>query len=354
MTTDVLTEVVGRAGVITLNRPRALNALTHDMVRAIAAALDAWRDDRRVGHVVIRQTGERAFCAGGDIRLIAEDIKAARFEAIDGFYRDEYRLNRTIKRYPKPYVALIDGIVMGGGVGVSVHGAWRVATERLVFAMPEVGIGFFPDVGATFFLPRLPGKIGLYLALTGARLQTADAVFAGLATHHVPSADLEALFEALTVAVDVRATIELFDKPAGKAPLAERRPALDRLLNGATLAEVLRRIRKAGEDDKDATALELAAVLATRSPTSVALAFEQIRRGAKLDFEECMRLEYRIVSRIVRGHDFVEGVRAVIVDKDNAPRWTPPTFEDLDGSEVALHLAPLAEELSFPGEAPVA
>lgn len=347
MTDDVLFEKIGRAGVITLNRPKALNALTHDMVRAMAAKLTAWAADASVAHVVIRAVGERAFCAGGDIRKLTEQIKAGAFQDIAEFYRDEYRLNRQIKRFPKPYIALIDGIVMGGGVGVSVHGSHRVGSEKLTFAMPEVGIGFFPDVGGTFFLPRLPGKVGLWLALTGERLKIADAVWAGIVTHHVPSADFDALFKALTVAIDVDATLRLFARPAGTAPLATSHKALDRLLSADTLDDALARIESAATDGDEA-AHALGSVLATRSPTSVAIAFEQIRRGARLDFDACMRLEFRIVNHIVRGHDFPEGVRAVIIDKDNAPVWVPATFDAVDPDAIEQHFTTAAfGELDF-------
>jgi enoyl-CoA hydratase len=345
---DVLLEKIGRAGVVTLNRPKALNALTHGMVRLIAPQLKAWAADPAVHHVVIRQTGEKAFCAGGDIRASVEDIRAGRFDEALAFFRDEYRLNRLIKRFPKPYVALIDGIVMGGGVGLSVHGSHRIATERLVFAMPEVGIGFFPDVGGTYFLPRLPGKIGLWLALTGERIGLADAAFAGITTHHVPSADLPALFQALTVAVDVDATLRLFMKPAPRGELVGKRAALDMLLAGDTLEDLLAGLKRRAEVG-DAQATAMLATLSTRSPTAVAIAFEQMRRGVRLDFEAAMQLEFRIVSRVVRGRDYPEGVRAVIFDKDNAPVWFPRTLDELDPDAVALHFLPLDDgELDFP------
>lgn len=339
MTTDIHLEIIGRAGVITLDRPRQLNALTHGMIRVMAPQLRAWAADPAVSHVIIRQTGEKAFCAGGDVRMLVEDIKAQRFDEVDTFYRDEYRLNRLIKRFPKPFVALIDGIVMGGGVGISIHGSHRVATERFLFAMPEVGIGLFPDVGATYFLPRLPGKTGLFLALTGERIGMADGLWTGLATHYVPSADLAALFDALTVAIDVGATLRLFAKPAPASPLAKRAPALDTLLVGDTLDDLLERLHRAA-DAGDETARGLLATLATRSPTSVAIAFEQMRRGPRLDFEGCMVLEYRIVTRVVRGHDFPEGVRAVIFDKDNKPMWRPATLADIDGDAIDAHFDP--------------
>jgi enoyl-CoA hydratase len=317
------------------------------MIRLLAPQLRAWAADPAVRHVIIRGAGERAFCAGGDIRLVTEGIKAGRFAEIDDFYRDEYRLNALIKRFPKPYVALLDGIVMGGGVGVSFHGSHRVVTERLTFAMPEVGIGFFPDVGATFLLPRLPEPVGLYLALTGARIGADDALWAGLATHKVASSDMPALLEALTVAVDVDATIGMFRTPKGPSKLAELRPALQRRLAAETLRDLIEGLEAAA--GSDALAQEILATVRQRSPTSVALAFEQMRRGRRLSFEDAMRLEYRIVSRIVRGRDFVEGVRALIIDKDNRPSWDPPSLDQLDGAALSLHFeAPPGGDLDFP------
>jgi enoyl-CoA hydratase len=345
---EVLIERVGRAGVLTLNRPKALNALTHHMIRAIDAALAAWAGDASVTRVIIRQTGEKAFCAGGDIRAIAGDIADGGFDAVEAFYRDEYRLNRRIARYAKPFVALIDGIVMGGGVGVSFHGAHRVAGDRLLFAMPEVGIGLFPDVGATYLLPRLPGRTGLYLALTGARIGPADAVWAGLATARVPSADFPLLFDALCAGGDVDAAIAALSVGAESSSLEAEAPARDALLDAPDLAALLARVEDRASAG-DGLAIAMRDTLATRSPTSVALAFEQMRRGGDLDIEDALRLEYRIVTRVIRGPDFPEGVRAVILDKDNRPAWRPARFADLDPAEIARHFDPApGGDLTFP------
>lgn len=344
---QVLAQRIGRAGVITLNRPKALNALTHEMVDAITAALRAWAQDPAVAQVVVRQSGEKAFCAGGDIRQQHDLGRAGDFDRMMGFYRDEYRMNRLIKRYPKPYLALIDGIVMGGGVGISVHGTYRVGTDKLIFAMPEVGIGFFPDVGGTYFLPRLPGETGLYLALTGERLRIPDALWAGIVTHYVPGAELPRLFEALTEAEDVEATLQRFAQEPGPAPLAERAAAIDRLFAGKTLETVLASIHAAAEAG-DAFAKKVAQTIDARSPTALAVTFRQVREGAHLSFEDCMRLEWRLAERMSRGHDFYEGVRAVILDKDNKPRWEPPSLAALGPDAVEAHFAPLpGRELEF-------
>ena len=334
---EVLVEARGHAGVITLDRPKALNALTHDMIRAIDAALDRFEADPAIAHVVIRSASPKAFSAGGDIRALVDWIRAGDFATIDRFYRDEYRLNQRIKRCPKPYVALIDGIVMGGGVGVSFHGARRIASEKLVFAMPEVGIGFFPDVGATFFLPRLPARAGLHLALTGARVGLADAIDLGLATDHVPSAAHEALLLDLADSRETDAIIARHAIPAGTGPLLAGRATLERLYGHPTLAGALAAIA----DDSSDLAAEIRAILPARSPTSIAIAWRQMIEGLSLDFEGCMRLEYRIVTRLVRGPDFPEGVRALILDKDNLPRWSPARIEDVDLAVVDAHVAPL-------------
>ena len=255
-----------------------------------------------------------------------------------------------IKRYRKPYVALIDGIVMGGGVGVSVHGSHRVAGDRFTFAMPEVGIGFFPDIGATWFLPRLPGELGTYCALTGERLDAADGVAAGIATHRVASARFPELIEALCGTVPVDALLGAFARPAGEGPVAAQRTAIDRLFKGGRIEDILAALDQAAAADGThaAFAAATAALIRTKSPTSVKLALAQMRRGAALDFAECMRTEFRIVSRVVRGHDLYEGVRAVIVDKDQAPRWQPPALAAVGDAEVERHFAPLADELELP------
>ncbi len=316
---EILFDRKGVAGIVTLNRPGALNALTHNMVRLVAAKLDAWKADAAVTRVVVRAQGERAFSAGGDLREVTEWGRAGRYQEALVFWRDEYLLNAAIKRYPKPYVALIDGIVMGGGVGVSVHGSHRVAGERFQFAMPEVGIGFFPDVGATWFLPRLKGEIGSYCALTGERLKTADGVAAGVASHHVRSARLPELTDALCGDVSVDAILAAF-------------------------AEALEREAKAGGADAE-WAAKIAAIVRGKSPMSLRIALQQMRRGKHWPFEECMQAEFRIVSCIIREHDFYEGVRAVIVDKDNRPRWRPATLAEVTPSMVEAHFAPLDEEL---------
>jgi enoyl-CoA hydratase len=340
---EILFERRGAAGLVTLNRPRALNAVTHGMVRALADKLLEWARDPAVTRVVVSAAGERAFSAGGDIRALTDLGKAGRHAEALTFWREEYTLNAFIKRYPKPYVALIDGIVMGGGVGITVHGSHRVAGDRFLFAMPEVGIGFFPDVGATWFLPQLPGEIGTWCALTGERLGPADGLAAMVATHRVSSARFAELRDALCGAVPVDALLAAFAEPAGEAPVLQRRAAIDRLFATERVEDILAALDGAasvGGTDA-AFAAAAAATIRAKSPTSLKLALAQMRAGANLPFDACMQTEFRIVSRIIHGHDFYEGVRAVIVDKDNAPRWRPAALDEVTQVEIERHFAPL-------------
>jgi enoyl-CoA hydratase len=343
---DILFDRRGTAGLVTLNRPQTLNAVTHHMVRALRRQLDAWMDDGAVTRVIVMANGGRAFSAGGDIRALYDQGKAGKqVEALE-FFAEEYSLNNFIKRYPKPYVSLIDGIVMGGGVGISIHGSHRVAGDRYQFAMPEVGIGFFPDVGATWALPRLPGKTGTYLALTGERLKTADAIAAGAATHPVRSDRFADLRDALCGAVPVDAVLSAFAEPPGRGELTERRPAIDRLFADARVEDILANLDREGKSGSGdaAWAKKTADTIKAKSPLSLKVALEQMRRGADCAFDECMRMEFRIVSRVVYGHDLYEGVRAVIVEKDNMPRWRPPTLSEVTDAEVARHFEALGRD----------
>src|SRR5947209_10246548 len=285
---EILFEGRGAARLVLLNRTKALNAATHEMVRAIARQLAAWASDPAVTRVVITAAGERAFSAGGDIRALYELGRAGRQAEMLTFWRDEYPLNAMIKQYPKPYVALIDGIVMGGGVGVSINGSHRVAGDRFSFAMPEVGIGFFPDVGATWFLPRMPGELGTWCALTGERLKSADAVAAGIATHHVRSERFPDLLDALCGNVSVDAVLGAFAEPREQA--TPHRAEIDRLFAGDRVEDILDRL-----DAGDEWAVKTAATIRTKSPLSLKIALAQVRRGRDWSFEDCMRAEFRIV-----------------------------------------------------------
>ncbi len=346
---EIICEIRGAAGVVVLNRPKALNALSLGMVRELARALDAWEDDPQVTRVVVISAGEKAFSAGGDIRWLHDCGKAGRYEDMLAFWGEEYILNHCIKTYPKPYVALIDGIVMGGGVGISLHGSHRIAGDRYLFAMPEVGIGFFPDVGATYALPRLAGGFGSFLALTGERIGAADALAVGLATHGVPSERMAELADALTGRGALDDILAAFTLQRGPGPLQAERGVIADAFAAETLAGVVERLKIASTGG-NSFAGKLLQTISAKSPTSVAIAFEQMRRGAGLDFAEAMRTEYRIVSRIARGHDFYEGVRAVVIDKDQAPRWRPETLEAVSQADIDAYFAPLgAAELKLEG-----
>jgi enoyl-CoA hydratase len=413
MSTDaeILVDRRGTAGIITLNRPTALNAVTRGMVATLREALERWRHDGAISRVIVTAAGGRAFSAGGDLRHIYEAAHVGQQSESLTFWREEYALNALIKRYPKPYVALIDGIVMGGGVGISIHGSHRVAGDRFEFAMPEVGIGFFPDVGATWFLPRLPGQIGTYCALTGERLKAADAVAAGIATHRVASARFAELIAALCGAVSVDAILAAFAEAAvtspglrgeversppsrasgreGKervptpgpepaetpappdpllagangttpvlvsrledtaGPVIAHRHAIDRIFAGGSIEEILALLdaEAATANGHARWAGEVAASIRSKAPLSLKIALSQMQRGRSYSFERCMQAEFRVVSRVAYGHDFYEGIRAVIIDKDNRPQWRPATLAEVTAASVERHFAPLECELVLP------
>ncbi|MEV7521369.1 enoyl-CoA hydratase/isomerase family protein [Streptomyces sp. NPDC091371] len=345
----VLFAIEGRTGVVTLNRPKALNALTHPMVLRIDEALTACEDDPAVHQVLIRGAGERGLCAGGDIRAIHDDAKAGTTASAD-FWRDEYRLNSRIARYRKPYAALMDGIVMGGGVGVSAHGAVRVVTERSRVAMPETGIGFVPDVGGTWLLGRAPGLLGTHLALTGSAVGAADAVLCGLADHFVPAARLPELTAELAGAP----VAEVLPRYAAAPPpgeLAERRAWIDRCYAADTVEEIVERLFAEG----DPAAKEAAETVLAKSPTALKTTLAALRRAAALTtLEQVLAQEFRVSTNALASPDLVEGIRAQVVDKDRNPRWSPARLEDVADAEVERFFAPLGagRELTFPGLRP--
>jgi enoyl-CoA hydratase len=347
---EILFERRGAAGIVVLNRPQALNAVTFGMVDALARQLAEWEGDPAVTRVILTAAGERAFSAGGDLRALFDLGRAGHHEAALSYWRAEYALNALIKRYRKPYVSLIDGIVMGGGVGISIHGSHRVAGDGFAFAMPEVGIGFIPDVGATWFLPRLPGELGLYCALTGERLGAADALAAGVATHRVASARFSDLLAGLCGTVPVDAMLGAFAEPAGEGPLAARRPVIDRLFTGGSVEDILAALdaEAIGRGADAGFARAAAASIRLKSPTSLKITLAQLRRGRNLDFAECMRSEFRIASRLLLGHDLYEGIRSVIIDKDQAPHWQPSSLEAVSVAEVERHFEPQTDELVLP------
>jgi len=347
---EVLIERRGGAGMITLNRPAALNALTLGMVREMRLALDRWARDSAVTSIVIRGAGERAFCAGGDIQSIYYAGKEGRSEESLTFWREEYELNRLIKRYPKPYLALLDGIVMGGGVGVSVHGSHRVAGERFQFAMPEVSIGFFPDVGGTYVLPRLPWRAGYWLALTGGRIGRGTAAALGLVTHCVARARFDAVVDALVGGEPPHKILARESETAEAAPELAHAGTIARSFAGETVETILAALDEAAAKDS-LLASEAASSIRTKSPTSLKVTLAALHRGRALEFEEAMKLEYRICARIAAGHDLYEGIRAQVIDRDRKPHWLPASLADVGEGDVETHFASLGpKELVFGDE----
>lgn len=352
MTEEVRLRREGPVGRLTLNRPKALHALNQSMCETVHAALEDWADDADIALVMVDHAPDtRGFCAGGDIRMLAEsgagDGRAAR-----AFFAAEYRMNAAIERFPKPYLALIDGVTMGGGVGISVHGSHRVATERTVFAMPETGIGLFPDVGGGWFLPRLRGHLGTWLALTGARLKGADVAAARVATHFLPSELLPNLKKQVLGADYSGGAAEMLGEILSglthAVPEGSFQPHMD-TIQACFRHDRAEDIVAALQADGGEWALAQVETLATKSPETVKLALRQLREGARLEtFEDNMAMEYRIGWRKVHSHDFLEGVRAVIIDKDNAPNWSPARLEDVTDADIDRYFQPLGEnELSF-------
>jgi len=340
MTDEVICAVEGAVGRLTLDRPRALGALHTAMVEAMTAALLAWRDDPAVEAVLIDHAGERGFCAGGDIRFLAKSAAEGGAGARDFFFK-EYRLNHLLMVYEKPVIAIMDGVTMGGGVGLALPARFRIATERTRLAMPETGIGLFPDVGGGWHLSRMPGQTGLWLALTGARLEAADCLALGLATHVVHSSRLPALKDLIVAGPrTLAAGLEALASDPGPAPIEARRESIDRLFGAPTLEAILAAL----EADASPSSQADLATLKTKSPHSMKVALRQIVEGAQMaSFADEMVREMRIGARVVMSHDFAEGVRAVIIDKDNAPRWDPATPEGVTEAMLDAVFAPLPD-----------
>ncbi|WP_115788242.1 enoyl-CoA hydratase/isomerase family protein [Arthrobacter silvisoli] len=343
---EVLFERRGRLGVATLNRPKAVNALNHGMVLALLEQLTAWAADESVAAVLVRGAGERGLCAGGDIVAIYQDMLDGGHATAD-FWRDEYRLNDLIANYPKPYVAFMDGLVLGGGVGVSAHGSHRIVTERTRTGMPETTIGFVPDVGGTLLLSRSPGETGTHAALTGAHLTGADALYLGLADHFVPSAELAALAAALEKAALEGSTpddaVARFASAAPESVLAGQREWIDAAYSSNDAEEIVARLRAAGGD-----AAAAADTIEGKSPTSVKVTLESLRRVRGRSLEEALAQEFRVGVHCLAGPDFREGIRAQVVDKDRNPRWNPATLAGVDRAAVERFFAPInGQELTL-------
>lgn len=333
----------GAAGVITLTRPKALNALSLPMVQAMARALEAWEEDSGVAAVLILAEG-RAFCAGGDIARVYEARRKG--ESAVQFFADEYRLNTRIENYPKPYVALVDGIVMGGGVGVSCHGSHRVMTEKALLAMPEVGIGFFPDVGGSHLLPGLPGHYGYYLALTGARIKYGDALGAGIATHAAPSGAIDNIIAEIAAKGDPNTALKAFSAAPRRETDEVTLAKIAEHFSRPDLPAIIASLDAAARDDQFAEGT--LATMRSRSPTSLAVTFRQLSSGAGLSMQDCMRMEFRILNRMLEGHDFYEGIRAVLIEKDGQPAWRPGTIDAVRPEDIAHYFETLGDaELTF-------
>jgi enoyl-CoA hydratase len=335
---EVLVAVEGSVGRLTLNRPKALGALTHTMVDLMTRALLDWRDDPAVTTILIDHAGERGFCAGGDIRFLA-DSAAQGGEGARRFFFTEYQLNHLLFEYPKPVVAVMDGVTMGGGVGISLPARYRVATERTSFAMPETGIGLFPDVGGGWHLSRLHGAVGIWLALTGARLKAAGCEILGIATDVLPSERVAEFKARLIAEPDAVETIltELESDP-GRSAMIEHHDEIDRLFAGPTVEAIFQALA----DDSSPWAAEQLASLRTKSPLSMKTSLRQIRAGRDMaSFADNMAMEMRIAARIVMSHDFAEGVAAVIVEKHNRPVWDPATLEGVTDAMLDAVFAPL-------------
>ena len=349
---DLIVSSAGALRRITLNRPQALNAITLDMAIAMTALLRDWQADPKVGAVLLDGAGDRGFCAGGDIRALYDAAKSKPAHAADAlpvrFWATEYKLNVLIARYAKPVVAVMDGLVMGGGVGLSAHAAHRVVTERSAVAMPEVGIGFFPDVGASFLLARAAGGLGIYLALTGQRLGAADALVCKLADVHVPADRLRELPAALANCCShdhVRATLEQLSAAPAPARLPNEREWIDACFTGEQLEEIVERLRASSAGAAQAAL----ATMRKASPTSLKVTLRNVRSAAAFDrVEQSFVQDYRIALACIAGHDFIEGIRAAIVDKDRNPRWRPDKIEAVTPDIVDRHFRSLGElELRF-------
>ncbi|AQR75377.1 enoyl-CoA hydratase/isomerase family protein [Sphingomonas sp. LM7] len=344
MTQDLLTFTEGRIGRMRLNRPKALHALNTEMCATMLEALAAWRGDTDVEAVLIDHADGRGFCAGGDIRMIATS-GAGDGEAARAFFRLEYQLNHALFTYAKPVVAFMDGITMGGGVGISQPAKFKVATENTKLAMPETGIGLFPDVGGGWYLSRLPGHLGEYIALTGARLTGADCLALGLATHYLPAATLDqAKAEIAADPQAIAATLDALSEAPGDAAILTQRDDIDRLFAADTLEEIVAALAA----DGGLWAREQLATLATKSPQAMKVSLHLVRQGRHMpSFEDEMRQEFAVASRVVQRPDFAEGVRAVIVDKDNEPRWQPATIEGVTDHVIDQIFAPLPDDQSW-------
>jgi enoyl-CoA hydratase len=348
MTQDVLfTEKKGKegdVGLITLNRPQVLNSLNHGMIIAMYTQLQQWQERENIKAVVICASAGKAFCAGGDLRFTYETAKQHGLSVINKFFWDEYRLNKLIFHYRKPYIALLDGITMGGGVGIAIHGSHRIATEKLLFAMPETGIGFFPDVGGTYFLPRLPANMGFYLGLTGARINFEEAFTLGLVQHCVPSEKLPELLSAIIHSPrDEIIRSYTAQNLNSSSLLIAHKDIIEKSFSAPTIEDIFNNLNQQNNKFSQDTLR----ILEKKSPISLKVSLKAMQAGKNLDFDACMRQEYRLTCHFLQNHDFREGIRAVILDKDQSPKWQPATLEEISSEMVQAYFAPLNELEEF-------
>lgn len=339
---DILVSVENGVGVVTLNRPKAINSLNHAMVTGLAEALTTWEHDDNIRAVLLTGAGERGLCAGGDVVAIYHSAKAGDDDARN-FWHDEYLLNAHIGSYPKPYVSLMDGIVMGGGVGVGAHGSVRVVTEKTKLGMPEVGIGFIPDVGGTYLLSRAPGELGIHAALTGAPFSGADAIALGFADHFVPQADLAA-FRDKVVGDGVDAALAAFAQEPPSSDLVTQRHWIDECFAADTVSEILANLR----GHEAGAAHSAADLIATRSPIALTVTLAAVRRAATLEtLHDALRQEFRVSVASLKSHDLVEGIRAQLVDKDRNPHWSPATLTECTAEAVDAYFTSADPDITF-------
>lgn len=345
-TTELLIREQGRAGLLTLNRPKALNALTHGMINAMEAHYLKWAATPKIYGVVLDAVPGRAFCGGGDLVSLTHDA-SKNSDMTRGFFRDEYQHNWTLESFTKPNVSLIDGIVMGGGLGISLYGTHRIAGANLLAAMPETGIGLFPDIGGGFFLPRFPGETGLYLGLTGQSFGRADAFYLGIATHCIDAGQYDTIRNAMIEGDPIDAVLDGLHRHPGESAIAALRPAIDRIFAAESVEAILSRLdAETGPDAK--WAAETAATIRRRAPLSLKVTFRQLREGrAAGSLKDELKTEFRLTSRLLARPDIREGVRAALIDKDRSPKWRPALLEEVTDEMVAACFAPLEDELEL-------
>jgi len=346
ISTDILYDIIptqnGNIGTITLNRPKALNALSLAMIRSLDARLVQWAADPAIKIVTIQSSHEKAFCAGGDLKEIVHHKQKTNTTFSEIFWH-EYRANYHIFHFPKPFVALLDGITMGGGVGISIHGSYRVATENFSFAMPETKIGFYPDIGASYFLPRLPGKIGIYLGLTGARINAADAMYLGLIDYYVLSDNLNLVKDELANSnlqpQMIDSILKKYASDPGPAPIKQYQAIIDECFHFNSVEAIIQALEKTS----DPWALTVVDQLKSLSPTSLKVTLEQLHRGLTLNFDDCLQMEYCITNHFLNSKDVYEGIRAVVIDKDHQPKWQPATLAEVTQSHIDTYFVSLTD-----------